>query len=98
VIFAGRKSQKEPEIAHAALAEFCQTYWAPLYSFVRSRGCTVRADCRSEAKEKLFNELRIFLAECAGPQPAYGSHASEHVIVKFCALKSANREVRNKSG
>jgi RNA polymerase sigma factor (sigma-70 family) len=37
VLAAGR-SQAEPEIAQAALAELCQTYWAPLYSFVRSRG------------------------------------------------------------
>ena len=37
VIAAGR-SQAEPEIAKAALAELCQNYWSPLYSFVRSRG------------------------------------------------------------
>jgi hypothetical protein len=40
VLAAGR-SQAEPEIARAALAQLCQTYWAPLYSFVRSRGYTV---------------------------------------------------------
>jgi RNA polymerase sigma-70 factor (ECF subfamily) len=40
IIAAGR-SQAEPEIAKAALAELCQTYWSPLYSFVRSRGYTV---------------------------------------------------------
>jgi RNA polymerase sigma factor (sigma-70 family) len=40
VLAAGR-SQAEPEIAEAALAELCQTYWAPLYSFVCSRGYTV---------------------------------------------------------
>ena len=40
VVAAGR-SQVEPEIARAALAELCQTYWAPLYTFVRSRGHTV---------------------------------------------------------
>jgi RNA polymerase sigma-70 factor (ECF subfamily) len=40
VLAAGR-SQAEPEIAQAALAELCQTYWAPLYSFVRSRGYSV---------------------------------------------------------
>ena len=38
VVLAARESQAEPEVAHAALAELCQTYWAPLYSFVRSRG------------------------------------------------------------
>src|SRR5215813_15511417 len=37
IIAAGR-SQAEPEIAKAALAELCQTYWSPLYGFVRSRG------------------------------------------------------------
>src|SRR4029434_9689358 len=41
VVFAARSSQAEPEIARAALAELCQTYWGPLYSFVRSRGYTV---------------------------------------------------------
>jgi RNA polymerase sigma factor (sigma-70 family) len=41
VVFAAGRSQTEPEIAEAALAELCQTYWAPLYSFVRRRGYTV---------------------------------------------------------
>jgi RNA polymerase sigma factor (sigma-70 family) len=41
VILAAGRSEAEPEIAQAALAELCQTYWAPLYSFVRSRGYTV---------------------------------------------------------
>jgi len=31
----------EPQAAQAALAELCQTYWTPLYSFVRSRGYTL---------------------------------------------------------
>jgi len=38
VVVAAGRSQVEPEIAHTALAELCQTYWPPLYSFVRSRG------------------------------------------------------------
>ena len=38
MVVAAGESQAEPEIAQAALAELCQTYWAPLYSFVRSRG------------------------------------------------------------
>jgi RNA polymerase sigma-70 factor (ECF subfamily) len=178
VLAAGR-SHAEPQLAQAALAELCQTYWAPLYSFVRSRGYTVHdaqdftqsffayviehkiyarvdrqkgrfrsfllaslknfladasdrertlkrgggqsflplheeqvkeaeslfqnhrtasteelifdrswaealvaaglerlsADYRSEAREKLFNELRIFLAGSAGPPPAYAELA-----------------------
>jgi len=41
VIVAAGRSQADPEIARAALGELCQTYWAPLYSFVRSRGSTV---------------------------------------------------------
>jgi RNA polymerase sigma-70 factor (ECF subfamily) len=41
VVLAAGESQVEPEVAHAALAELCQTYWAPLYSFVRSRGYSV---------------------------------------------------------
>jgi len=41
VVFAAGKSQAEPVVAQAALAELCQTYWAPLYGFVRSRGYTV---------------------------------------------------------
>ena len=40
-MLAAGKSQAEPELARAALAELCQTYWAPLYNFVRSRGYTV---------------------------------------------------------
>src|SRR5438874_12113097 len=41
VVVAAGRSRAAPEIAHAALAELCQTYWAPLYSFVRSRGYAV---------------------------------------------------------
>ena len=35
VLHAGRD---EPEQARAALAQLCQAYWYPLYSFVRRRG------------------------------------------------------------
>ena len=41
VVLAAGKSHAEPETSQAALAELCQTYWAPLYSFVRSRGYSV---------------------------------------------------------
>ena len=41
VVLAAGRSEAEPEIAGVALAELCQIYWAPLYSFVRSRGYTV---------------------------------------------------------
>jgi RNA polymerase sigma factor (sigma-70 family) len=41
VVLAAGRSDAQPEIAQAALAELCQTYWAPLYSFVRSRGYSV---------------------------------------------------------
>src|SRR5262249_2125500 len=179
VVLAAGRSQVEPQAAQAALAELCQTYWVPLYSFVRSRGYTMHdaqdltqsffaylierkiyarvdrqkgrfrsfllaslknfladtsdrertlkrgggqkflplheeqikeaesvfqnhrtanteelifdrswaealvaaalerlsADYRSEAKEKLFNELRIFVAGCAGPPPGYAELA-----------------------
>ena len=41
VVLAAGRSQAEPEVARAALAELCQNYWAPLYTFVRKRGHTV---------------------------------------------------------
>ena len=41
VVLASGRGEAEPEVAQAALAELCQIYWAPLYSFVRSRGYTV---------------------------------------------------------
>jgi RNA polymerase sigma factor (sigma-70 family) len=41
VILAAGRSEADPEVARAALAQLCQTYWAPLYSFVRRRGHTV---------------------------------------------------------
>ena len=41
VVLAAGESQSTPEAAHIALAQLCQTYWPPLYSFVRSRGYAV---------------------------------------------------------
>jgi DNA-directed RNA polymerase specialized sigma24 family protein len=41
VILAAGESQAAPEVARDALAQLCQTYWAPLYHFVRSRGNAV---------------------------------------------------------
>jgi RNA polymerase sigma factor (sigma-70 family) len=41
VVLAAGRSEAEPELAGAALAELCQIYWAPLYSFVRSREYTM---------------------------------------------------------
>jgi RNA polymerase sigma factor (sigma-70 family) len=41
VIVASGKTQSDPEIAREALAQLCQTYWPPLYNFVRSRGYSV---------------------------------------------------------
>lgn len=41
VVLAAGESQSAPEAARAALAQLCQTYWPPLYTFVRSRGYAV---------------------------------------------------------
>jgi RNA polymerase sigma-70 factor (ECF subfamily) len=41
VVLAAGESQTEPEAARIALAQLCQTYWPPLYTFVRSRGYAV---------------------------------------------------------
>jgi RNA polymerase sigma-70 factor (ECF subfamily) len=41
VIVAAGKTQTEPEVANAALAQLCQTYWPPLYTYVRNRGYSV---------------------------------------------------------
>ena len=41
VVVSAGESQIDPQIAQAALGELCQTYWTPLYSFVRSRGYSV---------------------------------------------------------
>ena len=38
---AAAESQIAPERAGAALSQLCQTYWPPLYTFVRSRGYSV---------------------------------------------------------
>ena len=38
---AATESQVAPEMARAALSQLCQTYWPPLYTFVRSRGYSV---------------------------------------------------------
>ena len=41
VIVAAGKTQANPEAASAALAQLCQTYWPPLYAYVRGRGYSV---------------------------------------------------------
>ena len=41
LVLAAGRNQTDPETAQAALAELCQTYWVPLYNFVRGRGYNV---------------------------------------------------------
>lgn len=41
VIVAAGHTQTDPETASAALAQLCQTYWPPLYTYVRGRGYSV---------------------------------------------------------
>jgi RNA polymerase sigma factor (sigma-70 family) len=41
VVLAAGESQADLEIARAALAQLCKTYWAPLYGFMRRRGYSV---------------------------------------------------------
>jgi RNA polymerase sigma-70 factor (ECF subfamily) len=41
VIVAAGNTQTDPETASAALAQLCQTYWPPLYTYVRGRGYSV---------------------------------------------------------
>lgn len=41
VVLAAGESTDAPEAARIALAQLCQTYWAPLYTFVRRRGYSV---------------------------------------------------------
>ena len=87
IVLAAGKTQAEPEMARAALAELCQVYWAPLYGFVRSRGHTmhdaqdltqsffayvlehkvyVRADRRKgRFRSFLLASLKHFLADAA---------------------------------
>lgn len=42
ILAAAAQDATAPEIAHSALTDLCQTYWPPLYGFVRSRGHSVR--------------------------------------------------------
>ena len=41
LIVAAGKTQADPELARAALAQLCQTYWPPLYTYVRGHGWSV---------------------------------------------------------
>lgn len=41
VILAAGRSQTDPDSARAALAQLCETYWPPLYAYVRNRGYSV---------------------------------------------------------
>ena len=38
IVLAASRTEQDPRQTAAALAELCQAYWAPLYTFVRSRG------------------------------------------------------------
>ena len=62
VILAAGHEESEPEAAQAALAQLCQTYWAPLYTFVRRRGHSPddAEDLTIESFAKAFRSLHRF--------------------------------------
>jgi DNA-directed RNA polymerase specialized sigma24 family protein len=61
VVVAASQSQAAPETARAALAQLCQTYWAPLYSFVRSRGYSVHdSQDLTQSFFEFFIEKKIY--------------------------------------
>lgn len=41
MILAAGESQADPESSRVALAQLCETYWPPLYTFARGRGYSV---------------------------------------------------------
>ena len=41
VILAASQTEEAADLAQGALSQLCQTYWAPLYGFIRSRGYSV---------------------------------------------------------
>lgn len=41
VVLAAGETQTDPKTAREALAQLCQTYWPPLYTYVRSQGHSV---------------------------------------------------------
>jgi hypothetical protein len=43
VIVAAGESQTDPESSRAALAKLCETYWPPLYTYLRARGLEATA-------------------------------------------------------
>src|SRR5438477_3281769 len=78
VVVAAGRSQAEPEVAHAALAELCQTYWAPLYSFLRSRGYTVHdAQDLTQSFFAYLIEHKIYARVMHGEAARSEEHTSE---------------------
>jgi len=55
VIVAAGKTQTDPETARSALAQLCQTYWPPLYTYVRARGWSVHD--AQDLTQSFFAEL-----------------------------------------
>jgi RNA polymerase sigma factor (sigma-70 family) len=96
VVLAAGKSQAEPQLAHAALAELCQTYWAPLYNFVRSRGHVVHdAQDLTQSFFAYLIEHKIY----AGVDPQKGRFRSFLLAsIKNFLADTADREHTLKRG
>ena len=61
IIAAAGETQINPEAARRALADLCQTYWRPLYTFVRSRGYSVEdAQDLTQAFFAFFLEHKVY--------------------------------------
>ncbi len=63
VVLAAAQDQDAPERAQAALAQLCQTYWAPLYGFCRRRGHSMHdAQDLTQAFFAYLIEHRVYTA------------------------------------
>jgi hypothetical protein len=88
---------RSPERAHAALSDFCQAYWPPVYTFLRRKGY-MAADAQDMAQAFFSHLLELkTLSRADSDKATVRALSSAEAVTKLCPCRIPPWNLRPRS-